>query len=111
MSHWTVSSFWASRFAFLGGPATGFITLAMQKTTYQQSIPNGTQVQFNATRHHLYLFGDAAKDAQEHNGQRATVLCLACASILGNTNYEYYDLKFADGCILQAVSGTHIYKA
>jgi hypothetical protein len=46
--------------------------------------------------------------AISHDGQEAIIIGKATATEIGDKDYEYYDIEFGDGIILNAVSGYHL---
>lgn len=46
--------------------------------------------------------------AISHSGQVAVIVAQVTATKIGDKDYEYYDIEFGDGTILDAVSGYHL---
>jgi len=53
-------------------------------------------------------FGIEKSELAKYDMQKCTVLCLATASQLGEQNFEYYDIAFDDGSVMEAISGYHL---
>jgi len=53
-------------------------------------------------------FGDQGHIAQKHHGHDATIQEVAVDSGTGNPEHNYYDVKFANGDTIDAVSGYHL---
>lgn len=45
-----------------------------------------------------------------HDNQDCLIMALSTYSELGNKDYEYYDIQFADGFSIDAISGYHLTK-
>lgn len=77
-----------------------------------QSIPNGTKAIFTLADLSSRDFTDGIDweggDPEDREGQICEVVCLATATELGEKDYEYYDIKFADGVKWGAISGYHL---
>lgn len=74
----------------------------------KQTIANGAQKIFRMKHLTEDDFGDGYASISGHDGELCTVVELATDNGLGDRDFEYYDIKFANGEKFCAVSGFHM---
>lgn len=68
----------------------------------------GDKVKFNLMGLDSEFIALDYEDIIPCNNKVATVVCLATYTELGERDFEYYDIKFEDGKVFEAISGYHL---
>lgn len=75
--------------------------------TAEQSIKNGTKVEFDLQGMRIE-FEEDCPEAVNYHEKIGTVDSLETATELGEQDYEYYNVTFEDGFQMTGVSGYHL---
>lgn len=74
-----------------------------------QTLANGSKVIFHKRDLSFREFPNFSQhDLETIEGQQGTIEELATATELGEKDFEYYDVKFDNGQIINAISGYHL---